>query len=186
MVDTYFNFNDFWNFVAYEYANTIWNSMLRDRSFQPKRELHDPEGMPDHYDRVRHIRYSERQELIMKGLRSQISGHVNPNWPRTLGQVEQSIPPQLRAVTLIVNVMINPYYRNRLSAEERAGLMSVVNARAEHLMSSGFKRAIVAGEHFEEADYVDAGHISVSGGRKLAADLAPIIREMAIELAYLP
>src|SRR5262245_16565673 len=36
LFDAYLNFNDLWNFVGYEYANSNWNRRLVEHAFEPR------------------------------------------------------------------------------------------------------------------------------------------------------
>ena len=48
LLNAYLNFNDLWNFVSYEYANSNWHPLLLTRSFEPRASLADPDLMPEH------------------------------------------------------------------------------------------------------------------------------------------
>jgi hypothetical protein len=55
---------------------------------------------------------------------------------------------------------------------------------AERLSAVGY-RPVLSTASFTEDDYADRVHLLASGGRKLAIDLAPRLREIARELGYL-
>jgi hypothetical protein len=180
LLDGYLNFNDFWNLVGYEYANSVWNPVLREMSFMPRRALPDTEPMPDEYARRR---YSQDFDWMMRIVRAQTSWPPAPRW---VGVLESTVPPQVRAITCAVTTLQSSYYLHRVASAERDAIVATANLYAQQLRELGFKRAVVAGRDFAEEDYVDLLHFSVSGGRKLASELAPVIRDIAAELGYLP
>jgi hypothetical protein len=182
MLDRYLNFNDFWNFISYDFAGINWNSVLRTDSIHPRRSLVDSELLPEQYER---IRFKNPLDVEMGIVRRQIEKLRNPSWREAVKDVERAIPPQLRSVSLAVVQLESSYYINRLSAQERATLFASADEHVRLLSGIGFAKAVVIGKDFIDDHHVDRIHMSVVGGRKLAAELAPIVRSMATELGYL-
>ena len=181
-LDNYLNFNDLWNLVGFEYANSIWSPLLGNRSLDARFRLRDPDPTPEHY---RPLRYRNDLDQETRNVRRQIIASTDPRWPMIMDLTEQTIPPPLRAVTLAVIDLNSPFYLNKLSAADRGAFIVQAHEHARRLMGIGFKRAIVAADEFSEDDYVDRVHLSVSGGQKLAAGVAPEIRDIAVQLGYL-
>ena len=182
LLDNYLNFNDLWNFIGFDYANSIWNPLLGTRFLDARSNLRDPELTPEQY---RPLRYRADLDYTIRVVRGQIMASTDPRWSMITDLAEQTIPPPLRAVTLAVIDLNSPFYRNKLSAADRGALIEQAHEHARRLMGIGFNRAIVAAEGFSEDDYVDHVHLSVSGGQKLAAGVAPEIRDIAVKLGYL-
>jgi hypothetical protein len=182
LLNAYLNFNDLWNYVSYEYANPNWNWLLATRSFQPRSAFADPDLMPDQY-----IQLQRRPDpqAVLRLIRAQLLGQNDSRREAAMRLTDQMIPPRLRAVTLAVPRGFNPHYVSQLELDERVAYSGQGDDHQRRLREIGFRRVMPASE-FTEADYVDLGHLSVTGGQKLAAELAPVIREIAIELGYLP
>ena len=183
LLNAYLNFNDLWNFIGYEYANSNWNPLLVTRSFDPRASLADPDYMPEQYAS---LRYLHDMGHAMRIVRGQILSPTDQRWQGTMVLNEQMTPPRLRAVTLAIIQLNSPYYLDRLDPTDREAFVAQAYDHARRLREIGFHRAEVPGTDFTADDYIDRTHMSVSGGKKLAARIAPIIRTMATDLGYLP
>jgi hypothetical protein len=177
------NFNDLWNFVGYEYATSNWNRLLAERSFYSRASFADPAFTPEQNVS---LRYRGDMDQAMRFIRSQILSPTDPSWKEIMARTEQMTPPRLRAVTLAVVNLYSPYYLDRLDPTDRQALVAQAHDHARRLREIGFHRVEVPAIDFTADDYMDAIHKTVSGGRKVAAKVAPIIRTMATELGYLP
>jgi hypothetical protein len=71
------------------------------------------------------------------------------------------------------------------STHSSGKLFATAYDHARRLREIGFRRAEIPAIDLTAEDYIDPLHVSVSGGQKLAAKIAPIIRTMAVELGYL-
>jgi hypothetical protein len=182
MLDTHLNFNDLWNFIVFDYMGLNWNRLLVERSFEARSRFKDTDLLPEQY---RSLRYRDNLELIMGQVRSQILAPGDPAWQYAIDMTEQMIPPQLRAISLIVVDLESPYYVRRLAAAEHEKYLQAAHYHAKILAGLGFKRVLIPSEGFSDDDYNDRVHLSVSGGQKLAAAVAPAIQQMAIDLGYL-
>jgi hypothetical protein len=90
----------------------------------------------------------------------------------------------LRRRTLIVVSKNCPFYVERLSAEERARDGQSYSDSLTIWRTAGYHAATYT-DDFTAIDYGDRAHLTVSGGRKLAALVADNVRPMAVELGYL-
>jgi hypothetical protein len=178
----YLNFNDLWNYISLEHANLIWNSLLGEKSFQPRARFADPDLLPEQYAR---LRYLGDIEATMRIERGQILDATDLQWINIRNLTDQLVPPALRKVTLCVVQIDSPYYRRRLTAAEQEAILTTARTHAELLVGLGFNRALVPTTDFSDDDYVDRVHISALGGQKLAIALTPAIQQMAVELGYL-
>lgn len=183
ILDTALNFNDLWHFVSYEFANSNWNWLLNSSSYEPR------SGLPDVSPTVEQfasLRYSSDRDSVMRIVRSEMLPPIHPHWDGMIQLTEQMVPPSLRAVTLATVDLASPYYLERLAPTERDAFLAQAYAQMQRLQKLGFNRVVVAAKDFTEDDYVDRAHLSVSGGQKLATILAPTIKQIALELKYIP
>jgi hypothetical protein len=180
MLDTYLNFNDLWNFIVYDYTGLNWNSLLGKRSFEARWRAKDPELYPEQL-----MRYHYEHQLMMTQVRSQIIAPGDPIWQNSIDLIEQTVPPQLRAISLGLIDLASPYYVRELTAAEQMKYSQAARHHAQILTRLGFKRVLIPSEGFSEDDYIDRIHLSVSGGQKLAAAVAPTVQEIAVDLGYL-
>ena len=181
ILDAALNFNDLWNFVGYEFANSNWNRFLNSTSFDARSSFHE---ISPTVEQFASMRYSYDVDSILQQIRAEMTG--DPHGDRMIQLTEQMVPPDLRAVTLATIDLTSPYYLNRLAPTERNAFMAQAYAQMQRLQKLGFNRVVVAAKDFTEDDYIDRVHLVVSGGQKLATILAPTIRQMATELKYLP
>jgi hypothetical protein len=75
----------------------------------------------------------------------------------------------------------SPYYLDAVSAFERECYNAMLSAYSETYTTVGFTVVRVRAD-WSSDDYDDLVHLSPSGGAKLADELAPVIRTMAIEM----
>jgi hypothetical protein len=184
ILDAALNFNDLWNFVGYEFANTNWNWLLNSLSFEPRSSFQD---LSPTVEQFASMRYSGDVDHAIRIVRSEaMISPTDPHWDRMIQLTEQMVPPDLRAVTLATVDLASPYYLERLAPTERDAFTAQAYAQMQRLQKLGFNRVVVAAKDFTEDDYVDRVHLSVSGGQKLATILAPTIKQMATDLKYLP
>lgn len=182
-LDSYLNFKDLWNYFSYEIANPNWNFILLPNPFLPRFLAADPE--PTEKDRVR---YSLDFELVMQLLRRMLQGSSDLTLLLSSNgsAIDEWMPNRLRAVTLAGIHLWSPYYVKALNLDEQQIYLARANDIAEFLEKVGIHRALVPTTGFTADDYVDALHLSVTGGTKVAAVLAPEIRRMARDLGYIP
>ena len=179
ILDAALNFNDLWNFVGYEFANSNWNRFLNSSSFKARSSFQE---IGPTVEQIASMRYSYDVDTALGQIRAQTTWH----WDRMSQVTEQMVPPALRAVTLATIDFASPYYLDRLAPTERNAFMARAYAQMQRLQKLGFNRVVMAAKDFTEDDYIDLVHLVVSGGQKLATILAPTIKQMATELKYLP
>jgi hypothetical protein len=178
-LDTVLNFNDLWNRVSYRFVNLVWNLHLWQRPFERRGNFSDPEFPPEI---VEQRRYTTNDDFEMRAVR----GHIHPVPPSFEDMTETTaamMPPALRAVSIAVITLNSPYYLERMSPQEQAALRNEAQQHAEALRRIGFRRTIVP-TGYSANDYADRVHFSISGGEKLAAELAPLVAATAKDLGY--
>jgi hypothetical protein len=186
-------FNDFWNTAAYTHGGTVWNPVMQGDSFRPRRLLPDNETGPlpmearlaamDYY--LPPVKFAER--VFNEVFRQLPDGRweADPGWLSLYRErMENGLPNEaLRQRTLVLVHRGNPYCLDRLSAQEQAAWDARVTATQQVTGDLGM-RSIVIGTEFTAEDYADHFHLTGSGGAKMAALAAPVIRELAKELGY--
>jgi len=182
ILDAALNFNDLWNFIGYEFANSNWNRFLNSTSFKPRSSFQE---ISPTVEQFASMRYSYDVDSILQQIRAETTPE-DRHWDRMIQVTEQMVPPDLRAVTLATIDLVSPYYLNRLAPTERNAFMARAYEQMQRLQKLGINRVVMAAKDFTEDDYFDRVHLVVSGGQKLATILAPTIRQMATELKYLP
>jgi hypothetical protein len=182
VLDTYLSFNDLWNFVSFDYANLNWSSLLNERSFRSRSTLADPELLPEQYEPRR---YRDDNARALGIERRQILPPNSAYWQSFDELTKQMVPPRLRGNTLVAITLDSPHYLHQLTASEQARYLQTARTLGASLARLGFRRVAFATADLLEEDYIDRVHLSVSGGRKISAAMAPAIREMAVHLGYM-
>jgi hypothetical protein len=196
-LDRALNYRDFWNRVCFEDFCTV-PSILGDyipKMLAPRRTFKDEE--PDAYDPAFQSRkYAaaslEAEMSIVRGMTAQFYGKApNGSWVlswavhRKMARMyREAFPAALIPRTLILLSQNSPYYRRRLTPQERErdelGYRDCVS-----LWRGAGYAAMEYGRDFTDDDFGDRTHLSKTGGRKLAEALAPEVRSLAQSLSYL-
>jgi hypothetical protein len=92
-------------------------------------------------------------------------------------------PPSRRPGTLVLVNHKSPYVLRRLDPAVREWYLSDFPETVRALRQAGFAAAEVCAG-YTELDFIDSGHLSPEGAVKLAAEVAPRVRQMAAELGY--
>ncbi|WP_404424848.1 hypothetical protein [Nibricoccus sp. IMCC34717] len=92
-------------------------------------------------------------------------------------------PDSLKPKTLVVTSVNSPYYRDRLTPDERERDDAVIRMSVEAWERAGYA-AMDYSTGFTAADYVDRTHLAGTGGAKLASLVAAKIRKLSKELKY--
>jgi hypothetical protein len=182
--DQALNFDGLWSYVAFEIAGTEWNKLSGPDSILPLRLSSDPEATPAW--RATHVYPTGEADLQALAIVKRGIFKSANKWQPIRDGIDEQMPVALRAQSLIVVDVNSPHYVNRLESDEHATYLNQISDMAKLLKEMGFDRSMVVAEDFTEADYTDRVHLSVSGGKKLAKRLAPVIVEMARQRGYVP
>ncbi|MFA5058090.1 MAG: hypothetical protein WC485_08255, partial [Opitutaceae bacterium] len=195
-LDRALHFRDFWNAVARDWFFTVPTAYYPTlaEGLRARASFSDREGNFD--DTPFPLRFrADTLKLEMNITR----GFTGPHYERTTdGQwkmrgpenkefnwfIRVAMPEALRRRTLIVVSKNSPFYVDRLSADERARDEQSYGDSLAIWRAAGY-HATTYTDNFTASDYGDRAHLTVSGGRKLAALVADNIRPMAVELGYL-
>jgi hypothetical protein len=106
-------------------------------------------------------------------------------WPEFQADLAASFPVELRQRTLILLTYYDPLVVDRLETSMRSCYERSLELTSDDLNAAGYHAAVV-GRDYTPDDFADRVHLTGGGGRKLAADVAPLVRETARTLGYLP
>jgi hypothetical protein len=127
--------------------------------------------IPYHLKKIQYWIHSDVAELLLKGEGDDILAK----------RYRRFVPTALQYRSLFVFRYESPFYRDRLSPEEKKHYEGVIRRLPQVLDGEDFRVQLVA-ENYTKEDYIDRSHFSEQGGRKLANDLAPSIRSIAAKL----
>jgi hypothetical protein len=186
--DRWLAFRDLWTGIAYRRLATIWTPATKDQFTRPRALYVDPETGA----RPLAVRFdsADEQEASLKQLRRYLelgygtgaSPGLNLSQGRQWRVLEERIdayfPPDVRSRTLLAVMRSSPVHVSQLSAREQDWYRQVLHKYVDVIAAHGLQ-AIEIGGDYDPGDYADSRHLSPSGGRRLAAELAPRIRAMA-------
>jgi hypothetical protein len=189
---------DLWNRVGMETIFTVpsfytpgWPGMFRARGDLPDNE-NDFNAMS--FDSP-HRFAADKDAVEMRIVRAFSSeyyaaddrgGWILHDWARTglLKDAKDTVPEALRARTMIALSRNSPHYLKKLTPTERVRENLAYRQTVETWQEAGFA-AVEYGADYAKEDYGDRTHLTSTGGRKLAAELAPQIARLAEKLGYL-
>jgi hypothetical protein len=196
-MDSALHYRDLWNRVCFEDFCTV-PSNLGDyipAMLTPRREFKDEE--PDAYDPAFMSKKYPASVLptemgIVRSVTSQFfrrgrDGVWRLSWAkhRELARnYAEVFPKDLIARTLILVSRSSPYYRLRLDADEQVREDLGYHDAVLLWQGAGYP-AVEFGRDFTDDDFGDRIHLSTTGGRKLAALVAPQVSAIAAKLSYL-
>jgi hypothetical protein len=191
-LDSALYFSDLWNAVAYERCHTVWTKLTGQSFTRARRNYPDADpGAPA-------VPYTEDLGHAMAVVRSRLVGacvkdaggqwvedSASPVWSFLEKTAATCFPEPTRGRTLTLVRWYSPYYVNQMSTDERTCFTASSHATARHLAHLGFT-ALEFGGDYTVDDYFDLQHLTEPGGHKLAAAVAPKVRELAQRLGYVP
>jgi hypothetical protein len=176
------NSEDLWNMFCYAQFCTSWDSLTRIEFWKPRTIFKDQEGpplpVPERFAGDLHKMVEVIRNLTNE---SGATGSDPKVWEHARAQVEAGFVPSMRARTLIVVSSFSPYYVHHMAGDEQQRYATLLTRTAELYRASGVN-AIESGGQFDDADYKDSVHMVPSGGRRLANELTPAVRNIAREL----
>ena len=194
-MDRMLKYRDLWNWIGYEHFFTVpsfytpnlpgWTTP-RGRLADEEQDYETlPLDSPQRFGAGK----TEVELRIVRGFSTGKDGYYDSDgkggWILKPGlkqefaaMADKAVPPALRGRTLILLSQNSPFYRRLLTEEERRRDEQVFDDGVAFLRDCGF-RALEYGRDFDVADYGDRTHLTVTGGRKLAAIVAREIETMA-------
>jgi lysophospholipase L1-like esterase len=179
--------DDLWNYTAYRYFGTIWTSSKNLPLWTPHRRTIDPDR-GDLVPLQRRFPESTR-EFEMRVLRAVFGNLTASALERGEGadlvraEYEAFLPQILRPRSLYVFRLEAKQYRDQLSPDELTRYERIYEQFTAALNEGGL-HAVLVGKDYTAGDYFDRSHLSEAGGRRLARDLAPVIRQLNQQLYF--
>jgi hypothetical protein len=175
-------FQELWHHLGYRSFATVWSPVSSSAPWQPKDRFGD-QTPPEKPLAERFRDFPDQEMAIVRGF-SQVFAEPDGagGWrpaPGPLGQaavdIDEVFAAPLRARMLMLLVENCPYYRDQLTASERARDNLVFSWYQALWRAHGVSCAVI-GRDFSALDYHDRAHLAPSGGEKLALDVAGRIR----------
>ncbi|HEX3730696.1 MAG TPA: hypothetical protein VHV47_12875 [Opitutaceae bacterium] len=191
------HYRDLWNWVTFRHFSTVarypgevFPTLLRSRAGYPDAEgdATDPQIVAQRYpasvldielrivrgaDLFYHSRDASGRWVLAEATRGDVARRS-----------ATAFPDSLKKRTLMLFGHSSPYYRRMLTPDEAARENQSFLDTVELWRASGYP-AMQFGRDFTDDDYGDRIHLSKLGGAKLAAAVAPEVRELAARLGYL-
>ena len=192
-LDARLSFHDLWNAVTYRCASTVWCPLLAASWTRPRRDCPDPPLDPPPATESRleaaspeHVPAMRKSAAVARAFfhapdRERGRAPASP-LPRL---TREGLCPSLRGRTLLLITRSCPYYERQLTTEEKEWYYRSFAVTADLYGRAGV-RAVAVGRGLSARHYVDAEHLTAEGGRRLAAEVAPLIRDLAEHLGYRP
>lgn len=194
-LDAWLRFRELWNGWSVTRGFTFPTPLTPEpaRAFRPRRTFADHE--PD----FEKMPFAQRFPAQFNATEMQITRNTTaqfyepaPEGGWKLSEFERAqflkfagwaFPDQLKARTLIVLSRNSPYYTRQLTPAEQARDEMAFGDGIALWQEAGYA-ATDYGPGFKDEDFGDRTHLTATGGRKLAAKLAPEIQALANRLGY--
>jgi hypothetical protein len=189
-LDSWLYTQDLWTTFSYRCASTVWCPLVAESFTRPRRHYAsgDPEAPPD-----QPLPPAAEQALLanwaalLPGYRwaAVPPGAADADYGDTplVQSFKLCVPAPFRRRTLVVINHLSPKYVRRLAPDVQAKHAADYPESVRALEQAGFA-ALELGKDYAPRDYVDGVHFSREGAGKMAADVAPKVRQMARDLGY--
>jgi lysophospholipase L1-like esterase len=193
-LDRAFHFHVFWNRVGVRWFNTAPSHFASQsgQMLRPRRAFPDDEQDGDDFPLDRRFVADGEMARLRAASEEFYERGTEGRWVLTTKRRDEMLkfygeafPAPLHARTLVVVGRDSAYYRQRLAPEEQQRDEQAVADSVALLRENGYGSTDF-GATFEPEDYFDRLHLTPRGGDKLAARVAPAVRELAGKLGYLP
>jgi hypothetical protein len=178
-LDRDLHFTDLWNTLGYTHFFTVWTALTRD-SFARARKHYADDGIAAQPNPALYL--GDRIDYLHN-----IFAAINSSGESWWTVFERStlcmFPEPTRKRTLILVTWFHPGCSTGLSRADQASYGRISRMMVRRLEYLGFS-AMESGKGFASDDYADYCHLVDSGGAKMAARVAPKVRELAKRLGY--
>jgi hypothetical protein len=194
-VNNWCRFDDLWSAVTYNQVGTVWNAIMPDTWYVPRRKLQDPGAAAPPLERRYSAATLDEEMVRVRGpLRSDAcikdgAGHwienpASPAWLRLRDDSRRCFRESDRERTLMIVATESPYYLKRLTTDEHDLYFALAQLTADNLEGAGFA-ALNMGDEFTEEEFADRCHLSEPGGTRLATKVAGRVQRMAVDLGFI-
>jgi hypothetical protein len=181
---------DLWTTFSYRCASTVWCPLVAESFTRPRRRYPDPDGGIPLALRYGAMEGPEVMPRLANWLPYCHTAGVpasgpDPDYGGTIlvRSYKLCFPEPARGRTLVLFNRLSPYYVKRLPADIQARHAADFVESVRALEQAGFA-ALELGRGYTDLDYNDHCHFSREGAAKIAADVAPKVRQMARDLGY--
>lgn len=187
VLDSYLYFTDLWTALGYHKFFTVWNLFMSPPAgvfVMPHKLFKDPAtGVTAPPLAQRYPEAATPTEMhIVRAISAVMC--TDSQFESVSEQARTALPDELRRRTIVSVTRNSRFFVDRLDAQERACYERTSDQMVAALQQAGY-RARATGADFTAEDYNDRVHLVASGGVKLAAELAPLVRELSQDLGYL-
>jgi hypothetical protein len=185
--------SDLWNYIGYNHVFTVFNFMKYppERFFELRRISEDPvwevPPVPERF-----TLHDQSMQIIRSFFTSSVEKDAKgelrikpPVADAFMRDARVAFPDAFKPRTLVLLAYNAPYFSNQLSSDEQAAYQFVFAQGKSWLQKAGY-HSVLIGPDLTDEDFADRVHMAASGGQKMARDIAPEIRAMAVQLGYLP
>jgi hypothetical protein len=195
-LDDALRFRDLWNWVGYKFVFTIQNPYTPHfpAALWPRDRFADNE---DDFEAVPFSarfrpEYQDAEMRIVRGFSSDFyfKTHAGDWHARPISLMEfnrvvkAAVPDDLKARTLIMLSRNCPLYLRQLSPDERLRDDDAYRDCIHSWSAAGYEAADY-GRDYDDSDFGDRTHLTATGGRKLALQVASEVQGMANKLGYM-
>ena len=196
VMDGWLHFQDGWAALTYTRFSPQWSPVNARFTTAPRKFYPDSEQPPPLEKRYP----PETEEFCMKvarGWAALASGtkhtdgtnptanvQMHPFFSGLASSAKHCVPESGRARTLLLVMRESPYYLNKLNPAEQDAFGEACQTAVRVLEEVGFSAQEI-GRNYTPEDFVDRCHLSETGGKHLAEDVAPMVRALAESRGYL-
>jgi hypothetical protein len=179
---------DLWTTFSYRCASSVWCPFVAESFTRPRRRYAsgDPQLPPDGA--------APPDPAVLANWAALLPGYrwpavplgvANPDYSSTplVKSFRLCVPAPFRRRTLVVVNHLSPRYIGCLPPAVRARHAADYGESVRALEQAGFA-ALELGRDYTHRDFTDGTHYSAEGAGKMAADVAPKVRQMARDLGY--
>ncbi|MCC6175185.1 MAG: hypothetical protein IT305_07785 [Chloroflexi bacterium] len=182
-------FTDLWVTITQEVVSTVWVPLADPLVpwWSPRRLTTDPAPgiLPVNPNYVIENDVGYMRETLAEAASwcEERDGHwrqrIDPQAEqRFLERIAAQIPPGLRERSVTMVTASSPQWSSRLPSELQRCRLEYLGKVVDQLNGAGY-HAVLVGEDWTAEDFVDRIHPNASGGRKMAQEIAPLVREIA-------
>ncbi len=183
-LDSFFYFRNLWNWVGYRFFFTVWNRNAYPATFQARRLFYD--AKLDNKALVETARKNQQRferevsDLLKTAFTKKVDLSRRHYFKKEAEKVSMNydiFESRYRANTLCVLATENPRHFSALPKIEQQAHEIAVNDTLSIIKSLGYYG--VKTKDLQSDDYVDIEHFVATGGDKIAAQIAPLIKSIA-------
>ncbi|MFZ2314365.1 MAG: hypothetical protein WAW86_01730 [Gammaproteobacteria bacterium] len=189
-LDSWFYFKNLWNWVGYRFVFSVWDRYVFADPFVAKRRYHDVDldfkKLKIESDKS-HAELGPVAKIIAQGLIDAVDLPSNKFKKVPLEGVilsyENAFSPRYRSNILCVVTTYNPKYVGVFPDKSKQAYKIVLNQSHAIKESLGYHSMIVKSPPADS--YQDLQHLLAPGGKLMATQIAPKIKEIAVAKHYI-